>query len=128
IEPPQRCPECGGPVARDDGGVYLRCLNPDCPAQLVERLKFFTGRKQMDIDVAGDVLVERLAATGLVRTYADLYRLRDRRDELVGLEVSRNKRTGSPITLGEKRTAALLEGIEQSRKQPLARLIAALNI
>jgi DNA ligase (NAD+) len=128
ILPPARCPDCGGEVAQDEGGVSVRCINPACPAQLVERLRFFCGRDQMDIDVAGEVLVERLVERGFVHSYGDLYRLLDRRDELAGLPVSVNKRTGSPISLGEKRTEKLVEGIQASRKQPLSRVLASLNI
>ena len=128
ITPPDRCPECGGHVEQDEGGVYLRCVSPACPAQLVERLKFFCGRNQMDIDVAGDVLVERLVEEGLVTKYGDLFRLGERHAELIELPVSTNKRTGSPIALGEKRTERLLQGVENSKSRPLSRVLAALNI
>jgi NAD-dependent DNA ligase len=50
---PSRCPSCGSAVARDEGGVYIRCLNPSCPAQLKERLRFFAHRKAMDIEGLG---------------------------------------------------------------------------
>lgn len=117
IRPPQRCPECRGEVAQDEGGVYLRCLNPACPAQVVERLRFFCARDQMDIEGAGIKLIETLVRHGLVRTYADLYRLAERRDELVELE-----------RLGAKSVDNLLAAIEESKRRPLARLLAALGI
>lgn len=117
IEPPEKCPECGGDAVQDEGGVYLRCINPACPAQLVERLKFFCGRNQMDIEGAGAKLVESLCEHGLVRSYADLYRLHERRDELVRLE-----------RMGEKSADNLLVGIETSKRRPLARVLAALNV
>jgi DNA ligase (NAD+) len=128
IRPPNRCPECGGEVAQDEGGVYLRCINPGCPAQLVERLRFFCGRDQMDIEAAGGAVVEALIERGLVRSFADLYRLPERRDELIDLPVGVNTRTGSAISLGEKRTEKLLAGIEASKSRPLARVLAALGI
>jgi DNA ligase (NAD+) len=102
---------------QDEGGVYLRCINPACPAQFVERLKFFCGRDQMDIEGAGVKLVESLFRNQLVASYADLYRLRERRDELIQLE-----------RLAEKSADNLLEGIEASKGQPLARVLSALNI
>lgn len=114
-EPPTRCPVCEGDVAQDEGGVYLRCLNPACPAQRLERLKFFVGRDQMDIDGLGAKLVETLVSNGLIETYADIYRLK--RDTLLGLE-----------RMGEKSTDNLLEAIDRSRQRPLARVLAALNI
>lgn len=133
IEPPTACPECGGDVARDEGGVYLRCLNPACPAQLVERLKFFCGRDQMDIDGLGEVLVERLVEEGLVHAYADIYRLESRREAVEKLVFEHQRRAEGGVKtvrveFGAKRTQQLLEGVDMSRRQPLARLLAALNI
>jgi len=117
IVPPRKCPVCGGDVAKDEGGVYIRCINPSCEAQLKERLRYFCGRDQMDIEGAGEALVEQLVDSGLVHQFADLYALKDRRDEVVALE-----------RMGEKSADNLLEGIERSKKQPLARVLAALNI
>ncbi len=117
IRPPTKCPVCGGEVAKDEGGVYIRCINPACDAQIKERLKYFCGRDQMDIEGAGEVLVEQLVDAGLVHEYADLYALAKKRDELLALE-----------RMGEKSADNLLAGIEQSKKQPLARVLAALNI
>ena len=117
IEPPAACPACGGEIVQDEGGVYLRCINPACPAQIVERLKYFCGRDQMDIDGAGAKLVEALHEQGLVSSYAELYRLRERRAELIELE-----------RMGEKSVDNLLAGIEASKQRPLARVLAALNI
>lgn len=117
VAPPERCPVCQGDVAQDEGGVYVRCLNPACPAQVIERLRYFCARDQMDIEGAGEKLAELLVAKGLVRTYADLYRLRERRAELVQLE-----------RLGEKSVDNLLAAIEASKQRPLARVLAALNI
>ena len=117
IERPTACPACGGEVAQDEGGVYLRCLNPACPAQVVERLRFFCGRDQMDIEGAGAVMVEMLVKHDLVNSLGDLYRLHEQRDRLVELE-----------RVGEKSADNLLAGIEASKRQPLARVLAALNI
>ena len=117
IEPPAACPECGGQVVQDEGGVYLRCINPACPAQALERLKFFCGRDQMDIEGAGPKLLEALYTQGLVRSFADLYHLPDHREKLVQIE-----------RLGEKSVDNLLEAIERSKRQPLARVLAALGI
>jgi DNA ligase (NAD+) len=128
IQPPDACPECDGSVAQDENGVYIRCLNPSCPAQLLERLKFFCGRDQMDIDAAGSAVIEALVSAGWVTTVADLYRVPQQGEELADLTVSVNKRTGSPIKLGEKRAEKLVEGIETSKRRPLARVLAALGI
>lgn len=117
VAPPTKCPVCSGEVVQDEGGVYLRCINPSCSAQVVERLRFFCARGQMDIDGAGVKLVESIVQNDLVRTYADLYRLDQRRDELLGLE-----------RMGKKTVDRLLAAIDASRQRPLSRVLAALNI
>ena len=131
IRPPKKCPECAGEAVQDEGGVYLRCINPACPAQIVEKLRFFCGRDQMDIEMMGEVLVAQLVGQGLVRNFADIYRLKDRAAELPALPVSEyvNKQGKTVrVALGAKRTEALLEGIEASKQRPLARVLAALGI
>src|SRR5690606_23861675 len=105
---PTECPECGTPVVQDEGGVYVRCINPSCPAQLRESLQYFASRGAMDIEGLGTKLVEQLVSSGLVTGFADLYRLKDRRDELLALE-----------RIGEKSADNLLQGIEQSKQRPL---------
>ncbi|MGB9625432.1 MAG: NAD-dependent DNA ligase LigA [Phycisphaerae bacterium] len=117
IRPPGRCPSCGEPVRREEGLVALRCENPACPAQVKERIRYFCGRDQMDIEGAGPALVEQLVDKGLVKDAADLYALHKRRDDLIALE-----------RMGEKSADNLLAAIEESKKRPLARLVTALNI
>jgi DNA ligase (NAD+) len=115
IEPPTQCPSCGSTVAKDADGPYIRCINPDCPAQFREKLKWFVGRNQMDIENVGEVLVEQLVDAGFVKTFADLYRLK--REQLLGLE-----------RMGEKSAAAVLASIEGSRTRGLDRLLAGIGI
>jgi len=117
IKRPTKCPVCGHDVAQDEGGVYLRCLNPQCIAQRKERLIYFCGRDQMDIEGAGEVLVQQLVDNELLKDASDLYHLHERRDDLIALE-----------RMGEKSADNLLVGIEQSKKKPLSKLLAALNI
>jgi len=114
---PTQCPECSSPVQQDDGGVYIRCPNPACPAQLRETLIFFASRPAMNIDGLGEKLVEQLLAANLVDGIPSLYRLKDHRDELLKLD-----------RLGEKSIDKLLSGIEGSKQQPLWRLLTGLNI
>lgn len=114
---PKRCPECDTPVVRDEGGVYIRCQNPSCPAQLRESLRYYASRNAMDIEGLGVKLVEQLTKTGLIKSLPDVYRLKDHRDELIELE-----------RMGEKSIDNLLAGIEDSRSRPLWRLITGLNI
>jgi DNA ligase (NAD+) len=114
---PKKCPECHTPVVRDEEGVYVRCQNPNCPAQLRESLHYFASRGAMDVEGLGIKLIEQLTGAGLVKTLSDVYRLKDRRDELLELE-----------RMGEKSVDNLLTGIEESKTRPLWRLITGLNI
>ncbi|MHC4854852.1 MAG: NAD-dependent DNA ligase LigA, partial [Planctomycetota bacterium] len=115
FEIPTACPACGGTVEKDEDGVYLRCVNPNCVAQLKERLEYFVGKGQMDIDHLGPAVIEQLVDKGLVNSFADLYKLRF--DQLVQLE-----------RMGDKSAANIMDSIEASRTRPLWRLIAALGI
>jgi len=117
FEFPEVCPECQTPVEQDEGGVYIRCPNPGCPAQLREALRYFASRSAMDIEGLGTKLIEQLTEKGLLASFADIYRLVGRRKELLELE-----------RLGEKSVDNLLAGIEASRQRPLWRLLTALNL
>jgi DNA ligase (NAD+) len=112
---PRVCPNCGTKVVKDEAGVYVRCPNPDCTGMLKERLRYFAGRDQMDIEHLGVALVEQLIAAGLVTNFADLYRLT--KDDLLSLE-----------RMGDKSAQNVLDAIEASKTRPLWRFIAALGI
>jgi DNA ligase (NAD+) len=112
---PTKCPACGSTVARDAGGVYIRCLNPSCPAQLKERLRFFAHRQAMDIEGLGPALIDQLVDRGLVQSLPDLYRLR--LEQLVELE-----------HIGKKSAQNLLDAIAASKKRGLTRVLAGLGI
>ena len=112
---PKRCPNCRSPVAKDENGVYIRCVNPDCKAQLKEQLRYFAGRDQMDIENLGSALIEQLVETGLVKSFAELYTLQ--KSELAGLE-----------RMAEKSADNVIKAIKKSRTRPLWRLISALGI
>lgn len=114
---PTKCPSCGQPTVREQDEVAIRCVNPQCPAQLRERLIWFAGRGQMDIDGLGDKAVYQLADAGLLHSFADIYRLRHHRDELIELE-----------RMGPKKVDNLIEAIEDSKSRGLARLLAGLGI
>ena len=64
VEPPASCPSCSGKVVREEDEAALRCINPECSAQLRERLVWFAGRDQMDIEGLGDKTVNQLADAG----------------------------------------------------------------
>ena len=113
IEPPSACPACGGPVEQE--GPKLFCVSPECPAQFRERLKWFVGRDQMDIDGMGERLVDQLVDAGLVHHFADVFRLR--KDQLLALE-----------RMGEKSADNLLAAIDAARGRGLQRVLAGMGL
>ncbi len=112
---PERCPECGGHVVRVEGEADHRCVNANCPAKLRETILHFTARSVMNIEGMGEVLVNQLADSGLVKDVADIYELT--KDKLLTLE-----------RIGDKSAENLLGEIAQSRKLPLERVIYGLGI
>jgi len=115
VEPPTKCPACEGEVKKDEDGVYIRCVGPNCAAQLREKLKYFAGRGQMDIEHLGPALIDQLIEANLVKNFADLYKLQTA--DLVKLE-----------RMAEKSATNVIEAIEKSKTRPLARFITALGI
>lgn len=112
---PTHCPECQTPVVKDEGGVYIRCPNMQCPAQVKERIRYFATRNAMDIEGLGDKLVDQLVGDGLVKSYGDLYKLTA--EQLVKLE-----------RMGKKSADNLLAGLAASKGRGLAPLLNALSI
>ncbi|MCK4872575.1 MAG: NAD-dependent DNA ligase LigA [Phycisphaerales bacterium] len=117
IKPPAKCPSCGETIVRLEDEVAHRCVNPECPAQFRERLIWFAGRGQMDIDGLGVKSVDQFLDAGLLEHFADIFTLKRRRDELLKLE-----------RMGEKKIDNLLAGIEAAKGRGLARVLAGLGI
>ncbi|MGD2108453.1 MAG: NAD-dependent DNA ligase LigA, partial [Phycisphaerae bacterium] len=114
LKRPTSCPVCKGAVEKDEGGVYVRCINPACPAQLKERLIHFAGRNQMDIEGLGETLVTKMVAKGWLHSYADIYELHKRPEEIEKIEIEQERtikgvRKTIEVPFGEKRTKKLLE-------------------
>jgi DNA ligase (NAD+) len=112
---PKHCPECRSTIHHVEGEVAYRCVNAACPAKRKESILHFAGRHAMNIDGLGDKIVDQLVDKGLVKDVADLYALKE--EEVAGLE-----------RMAEKSAQNLLEEIEASKKNSLARLIYALGI
>ncbi len=93
------------------------CPNPQCPAQLRERLKWFAARGQMDIEGLGDKSVEQLADAGLLNGFADIYRLAQHREAVTQLE-----------RMAEKKVENLLAGVEASKSRGLAKVLSGLGV
>ncbi|MCJ7729135.1 MAG: NAD-dependent DNA ligase LigA [Sedimentisphaerales bacterium] len=115
FKPPKKCPNCGGEVKKDEQGVFLRCVNPHCLGQLKQRLRFFAGRGQMDIENLGEALIDQLVDAGLVKNVADIYKLQ--KDDLLELE-----------RMADKSAQNVIDSIEASKTRPLWRLVAGLGI
>ncbi|MEM9914853.1 MAG: NAD-dependent DNA ligase LigA [Planctomycetota bacterium] len=109
IEPPEPL----GPL--DETARY--CPNPECPAQFRERLIHFVGRNQMDIDALGEKTIHQLADAGLLANLGDIFRLHEKRDDLLALE-----------RMAEKKVDNLIQGIEDAKGRGLARVLAGLTI
>lgn len=123
VEPPARCPVCEGPVEpeHDDGEreTGRRCVNPECPAQIRERLIWFTGRKQMDIDGLGEKTIDQIRETESIplNSFGDIFHLAEHREALLELE-----------RMGEKKVDRLIQGIDDARSRGLARVLAGMGI
>jgi DNA ligase (NAD+) len=112
---PDKCPICGGAVVREEGEAASRCININCPARLKESILHFASRGVMNIDGVGDALVDQLVDRGLARSVADLYTLTG--EQLLTLE-----------RMGPKSAANILRNIENSKRNPMPRVIGALGI
>ena len=112
---PKQCPSCGSGVGRYSEEVALRCINPRCPAQLKERLKHFVSRQGMDIEGLGEAIIDQLVDKKMIDDYADIYRLT--LDDILRLD-----------RMAQRSAHNLLNAINRSKKQPLAKLIYSLGI
>jgi DNA ligase (NAD+) len=125
---PVRCPVCSSALRRDEDEVVWRCENTSCPARLRRSLEHFAWRSAMNIEGLGSSLVDQLIEQGLVRDFADLYRLEasELEDLVVAPREPRSERA-RPRKLG-KVGRNLVDQIERSKRNDLSRLIYALGI
>ncbi|HXZ36993.1 MAG TPA: NAD-dependent DNA ligase LigA [Thermodesulfobacteriota bacterium] len=112
---PDRCPVCGSEVDRPEGEAVARCTGIACPAKLKETIIHFASRDAMNIEGLGAKIIEQLVDRGLIKDYADLYKLT--LDQMLTLE-----------RMGPKLAGNILTAIQNSKKTTLDRLIYALGI
>ena len=112
---PENCPACNSKVVREEGEAAIRCVNPDCPAQLLRKLIHFCSRDAMDIEGLGEAVLEQLVKENLISKASDIYSLSPM--DLVSLE-----------RMGEKSSHNLIEAIEKSKSNDLYKLIFALGV
>lgn len=115
---PAYCPECGSPAVRHEDEAATRCTGGlACPAQAVERLRHFVSRQAFDIEGLGEKIIAEFFADRLIRTPADVFRLKNHADDI-------RTREG----WGELSVTNLLKAIEDRRTIALDRFIFALGI
>ena len=111
------CPVCGGEVVKPEGEVMYYCSNAACPAQVQGRIELFVSRGAMDIRGVGEKFIEVLLKEELVKDAADLYSLKEKKEQIVQLEKK-----------GEKSADNILKAVEKSKQTSLPRLLFALGI
>ena len=112
---PKKCPSCGEPIVREEGEAVARCVNVECPSQLIERTFHFAGRGGMDIEGLGYQTVYALIEKGYINDPSDIYYLTS--EQLAELE-----------GFADKSITKLLANIEASKTRPLGNVIIALGI
>ena len=126
VEPPTECPDCASPLeiepheAIEDPTkeTVRRCVNPECPAQVREKLVWFVGRRQMDIDSLGEQTIDQIRASDIpLNHFADIYRLHEHREALLDLD-----------RMGKKKVENMLSSIEASKSRGLARVLGSMGI
>ena len=112
---PERCPSCNEKVVREEGESDIRCINPECPAQLLRNLIHYCSRDAMDIEGLGPSIIETFVNEGMIKTVTDIYRLN--KEKIASLD-------------GFQQTSAnnIIESVENSKNNDLSKLIFALGI
>lgn len=112
---PERCPSCDEKVVREEGESDIRCINPECPAQLLRNLIHYCSRDAMDIEGLGPSIIETFVNEGMIKTVTDIYRLD--KEKIASLD-------------GFQQTSAnnIIESVENSKNNDLSKLIFAFGI
>lgn len=117
FEYPKICPSCGSKVIREEDEAAIRCINPDCPAQLLRNLIHFCSRDAMDIEGLGPAIIETFVDSGLIHKTEDIYELNFDKINSANLEGFKEKSINNIVT-----------SIEKSKSNELGKLIFALGI
>ena len=115
LDIPTNCPSCNSDLLHFEDEVALRCINPRCPAQIMEGLIHFASRDAMNITGLGPSIVEKLFAANLVKDVADIYRLKE--EDFLLLE-----------GVKEKSAAKLYQAIQVSKENSAEKLLFGLGI
>lgn len=119
VQPPGKCPVCDGitEIRSENGVETLHCPNPDCPAKRIKSFTHFVSRNAMNIEGLSEATLEKFVDEGMVREFADLFRLEKWRDRIVTME-----------GFGEKSFENLLKAAEKAAETTPARLLFSLGI
>lgn len=118
VEPPTQCPSCNNEVTLDNKGISYICTNSaKCTAQIAGTIISFCSRKYMNINGLGDKLIENLVEQGYVKSYADLYHLDTKRDEVI-----------TKLNLSVKVFDKVLKAIDDSRDTSFTKFLGSLGI
>lgn len=115
---PEFCPVCGARTVREKDTADIKCVSPSCPAQLERHIINFVGRDAMDIKGFGTVYIEDLVRLGYLKDIADIYELKEHREELIE----------QGIIGKEKNTDKLLAVIEKSKSNEAWQLLTGFGI
>ncbi len=116
---PDKCPVCGAAavIEKAADSEVLKCTNADCPARKLKSFVHFVQRDAMNIEGLSEMTLDKLIQRGLIREFADIYRLADKREAVLGLEGFKDRSCDN-----------LLDAIEKSRVTTLPRVLYALGI
>lgn len=117
VEPPEVCPVCSSELFKPSGEVAIYCENSECPAQVKGRIMHFASRGAMDIEGLGEAIVDQFVDLGFLTSFADIYNLKERKDEILDLE-----------RFGEKKVNNLLNAIEASKSKPFSKVLFGIGI
>lgn len=115
FEMPKTCPVCGAEAVREEGESAIRCTGIECPAKLFRNLVHFVSREAMNIDGLGEAIIQQLLDKQLINNMADIYTLKF--EEIASLKKN-----------GKKFAQNLIDSINKSKENDLARLITAFGI
>jgi len=117
VKQPKLCPVCKSPLFNPPDEVAYYCENTECSAQIKGRIEHFASRTAMDIEGLGEALIDIFVDNGLLITYADIYYLNERREDIIAIE-----------RLGKKSVDNLLNAIEESKNKPFDKVLFAIGI
>jgi DNA ligase (NAD+) len=117
VKQPSVCPVCKSPLFNPPDEVAYYCENTECSAQIKGRIEHFASRTAMDIEGLGEALIDIFVDKGFLITYADVYHLKERREDIIAIE-----------RLGKKSVDNLLNAIEESKNKPFDKVLFAIGI